>query len=127
MSNHGVRKRTEKACCDISGVAASPGLQVCRRRTEANNTGSRRHTDVFASPGMQSASVPRHHLQSHRDVGDGGSPFRETVACPVPICYADWARQRSPFLCPDAASLSPPIKSAASGVSTKPWKFLLSP
>lgn len=81
---------------------------------------------MFAGPGMQSASIPRHHLQSHRDAGYSGSPFRETVACLVPICYTDWARERSPFLCLDAASLSPPIKSAASGVSMKPWKFLLS-
>lgn len=58
-------------------------------RTEANNRGSRTHTDVFASPGMQSASIPRHCFQSHGDIGDSGSPFRETVMCLVSICYAD--------------------------------------
>lgn len=96
-------------------------------RTEANNTGSRTHTDVFASPGMQSASISRHHSQSQEDVGDSGSPFRETVICLVSICHADWAMQRSFFLCLDTASLSYSIKSAASGVSMKPWKLLLSP
>ena len=96
-------------------------------RTEANNTGTRTHTDVFASPGMQSASIPRRPFQSHGDMGDSGSLFKETVTCLVSICYADWAMQRSSFLCLDAASLSSPIKSAASGVSMKPWKLLLSP
>lgn len=113
MSNHGAQKLTERACCDISGVTASPGLQLCRMRTEANNTGSRIHTDVLASPRMQSASIPRRHFQSHGDVGDSGSPFRETVTCLVSISCTDWAMQRSCFLCLDAPSLSSPIKSAA--------------
>lgn len=82
-------------------------------RTEANNTGSRTHTDVLASPRMQSASIPRRHFQSHGDVGDSGRPFRETVTCLVSISCTDWAMQRSCFPCLDAPSLSSPIKSAA--------------
>lgn len=82
-------------------------------RTEANNIGSRTHTDVFSSPGMQSGNIPRRHFQSHGDMGDSGSPFKETVTCLVSISCTDWAMQRSCFLCLDAPSLSSPIKSAA--------------
>lgn len=42
---------------------------------------------MFASPGMPSASIPRHRFQSHRDEGDSGSPFRGTVTRLVSICY----------------------------------------
>lgn len=41
---------------------------------------------MFASPGMPSASIPRHRFQSHRDEGDSGSPFRGTVTRLVSIC-----------------------------------------